>query len=98
LRRDGIDDSVSNAYRGQRRRNFLSILHYLTNAMERVYWNRDKLRRYQEKRLQSVVEYPYDSVPFYHGKFRKAGVIPDGTKSLEDLAKLSVIRKDEPSE
>lgn len=26
----------------------------------------------REKRLWSVVEYPYDFVPFYHGMFRKA--------------------------
>ena len=50
------------------------------------------------KETSSVVKYPYDFVPFYRGKFRKAGVIPDGTKSLRDLAKLPVIRKDEPSE
>lgn len=75
--------------------NLARILYYLANAMKRVYWNRDKLRRYQEKRLRSVVKYAYDFVPFYHEKFRKAGVFPTDIKTLEDLNKLPIIKKDD---
>ena len=75
--------------------NFLRILYHLAKAMKRAYWNRDKLRTYQEKRLRSVVEYAYNFVPFYHEKFRKAGVTPSDIKTLEDLAKLPIVRKDE---
>lgn len=56
--------------------NFLRILCYLAKAMKRAYWSKDKIRRYQEKRLRSVVKYAYEFVPFYHERFRKAGVIP----------------------
>ena len=79
---------------GQRMPNFARILYYLIKAMKRTYWNRDKLRRYQEKRLRSVVKYAYNFVPFYHEKFRKAGVIPGDIKTLEDLAKLPIVKKD----
>jgi len=75
--------------------NFARILYYLAKAMKRPYWDRDRLRTYQEKRLRSVVEYAYNFVPFYHEKFRKAGVIPSDIKTLEDLAKLPIVRKDE---
>jgi len=75
--------------------NLLRILYYLTRAMKRAYWNGDKLRRYQEKRLRSVVRYAYNFVPFYHEKIREAGISPSDIKTLEDLSKLPIIRKDE---
>jgi len=75
--------------------NFARILYHLVKAMKRAYWKRDKLRRYQEKRLRSVVKYAYDFVPFYHEKFREAGVNPHDIKTLEDLAKLPIVRKNE---
>jgi len=75
--------------------NLPRILYYLAKAMKRAYWGKDKLRRYQEKKLRSVVKYAYDFVPFYHEKFRKAGVIPGDIKTLKDLSKLPIVRKDE---
>jgi len=75
--------------------NLLRILYYLARAMKRAYWNSGKLRRYQEKRLRSVVEYAYNFIPFYHEKIRKAGISPSDIKTLEDLYKLPIIRKDE---
>lgn len=75
--------------------NFLRISYYLAKSMKRTYWTRDRLRKYQEKRLRCVVKYAYDFVPFYHKKFRHAGVVPSDIKTLEDLAKLPVTRKDE---
>lgn len=75
--------------------NLLRILYYLARAMKRGYWNSGKLRRYQEKRLRSVVKYAYSFVPFYHEKIRKAGIFPSDIKTLEDLSKLPIIRKDE---
>jgi len=75
--------------------SLLRILYYLARAMKRGYWNSGKLRRYQEKRLRSVVKYAYNFVPFYHEKIRKAGISPSDIKTLEDLSKLPIIRKDE---
>jgi len=75
--------------------NLLRILYYLARAMKRAYWDDVKLRKYQERRLRSVVKYAYDFVPFYHEKFRKVGVIPGDIKTLEDLTKLPIVRKDE---
>ena len=75
--------------------NFARILYYLAKAMKRPYWDRNRLRTYQEKKLRSVVKYAQNYVPFYHEKFRKVGVIPGDIKTLEDLAKLPIVRKDE---
>ena len=75
--------------------NFARLLYYLACARRRLYWDRDELRRYQEKRLRAVVRYAYDNVPFYHEKFREAGVKPDDVKGLDDLPKLPLVRKSE---
>lgn len=75
--------------------NFLRVLYYLGNAMRRAYWNNDKLRKEEEKRVRSVVGYAYDFVPFYHEKFREAGLKPSDVRTLKDLAKLPITRKRE---
>jgi phenylacetate-CoA ligase len=41
------------------------------------------------------VSYAYCYVPFYHEKYKKAGVKPSDVKTLEDLSKLPVVRKNE---
>jgi len=75
--------------------NFARLLYYLAGARRRLYWDKDKLRRYQEKRLRTVVRYAYENVSFYHEKFRSAGVKPDDVRSLDDLSKLPLVRKSE---
>jgi phenylacetate-CoA ligase len=75
--------------------NFVRLMYYLSSAMRRLYWDRDKLRRYQEKRLRAVVKYAYDNVQFYNEKFKKAGIKPDDIKSLQDLSKIPITSKSE---
>jgi phenylacetate-CoA ligase len=75
--------------------NLLRILYFLGLAMKRPYWDSAKLRRFQEKRLRSVVDYAYRHVPFYHEKFREAGVRPGDVRGLDDLKKLPIVRKSE---
>lgn len=75
--------------------NFAGILYFLGTALRRLQWSKQKLKEYQEKRLRAVLRHAYDSVPLYHEKFRRAGVSPSDVKSLEDLAKLPITRKDE---
>lgn len=61
----------------------------------RAFWPREKLAVYRNKRLEKIVKYAYDNVPFYHEKFRKAGIKPRDIRTIEDLKKLPVIRKNE---
>jgi len=74
---------------------FLRLPYYLFGAMRRAIWRPERLREIQEKRLRCVVRYAYDFVPFYHRKFREAGIFPGEIRSLDDLKKLPIIRKDE---
>ncbi|OFW34952.1 MAG: phenylacetate--CoA ligase [Candidatus Aquicultor primus] len=50
--------------------------------------NREKLRELQLKRLQALVKWVYNEVPFYKGKFDDAGVKPSDIRDLEDIKRL----------
>jgi phenylacetate-CoA ligase len=75
--------------------NFPRLMWYLAGAMKRVSWNRQKLRDYQERRLRAVVRYAYQNVLFYHNHFRRAGLLPDVIKTLEDLNRIPIVRKED---
>jgi phenylacetate-CoA ligase len=75
--------------------NFPRLLYYLGLGLRRVRWKEDKLKRYQNERVRSVVRNAYDHVPFYHRKFRESGVLPDDIRKLDDLTKLPIISKEE---
>ena len=75
--------------------NFVRILYFLGTGLRRLRVNKEKLEEYQNKHLRAVVKHAYTSVPFYHDKFRKAGILPDDIRNMGDLEKLPVTTKDE---
>ena len=75
--------------------NYFRAVYYLYGMMKRAYWNRDRLIRYQNKKLRKIVKHAYDHVPFYHAKLRETGIKPDDIKTAKDLNKLPIVRKDE---
>ncbi len=54
---------------------------------------REKLQRLQLKRLQKIVKYAYEKVPFYKKKYDEAGVKPSDIKTLKDIEKLPFVTK-----
>jgi phenylacetate-CoA ligase len=75
--------------------NLLRIAYYIAAALKRVYWKKEKLRKYQEKRLRSIVRNAYNSVPFYHELFKRNGITPNDIKRIEDLEKIPVVKKED---
>jgi phenylacetate-CoA ligase len=75
--------------------NLFRILYYLYHAQKRLDWSPARLRRYQQKKLRSIVTNAYHYVPFYHDKMRQAGLHPEDIATVEDLPKLPVVSKDE---
>lgn len=75
--------------------NYLRAYYFLRSAIKRAYWPRKKLMEFQNKRLREIIRYAYDNVPFYHEKFRQAGLRPDDVKNVDDLSKLPIIRREE---
>lgn len=54
---------------------------------------RDRLRALQDERLQHQIRYVYERVAFYRRALDEAGVHPQGIRSVEDLPKLPITRK-----
>ena len=50
--------------------NFARIIYFLASGLRRLKYTREELVKYEEKRLRSVIENAYNSVPFYKEKFR----------------------------
>jgi phenylacetate-CoA ligase len=75
--------------------NYFRALHYLCSLLRRAYLPPDRLKRYQEKKLRQVIRHAYDNVPFYHDRFRQAGINPNEIATAADLSMLPILRKDE---
>jgi len=76
-------------------RNYLKVLYYLQGMMRRAHSDRGKLVEHQNRNLQKVVKNAYDYVPYYHRKLKSMGIRPSDIKTVKDLTKLPIIRKDE---
>ncbi|HLE75462.1 MAG TPA: hypothetical protein VI864_05395 [Candidatus Bathyarchaeia archaeon] len=76
-------------------RNYFRVLYYLHGMMKRAHSDRGKLIEHQNKNLREVVTYAYDYVPFYHQKLKNEGLKPSDIRTVKDLCKLPIIRKDE---
>ena len=70
------------------------VMLFLASANRRLHWDLKKLKRFQEKRLRHVIRYAYNFVPFYHKSFKEKGINPDDIKNVQDLSKLSLVKKD----
>lgn len=75
--------------------NYFRIIYHLANLMRHTYWSSDRLVDYQNRKLRYIVKYAYEHVPYYHGKFKEFGLKPDEIRSVEDLNRLPIVRKEE---
>ncbi len=57
--------------------------------------DRSRLRELQGERLQQLVKYVYENVPFYKEKLDDHGVGPDSIDSIEDITRLPLTEKDD---
>lgn len=76
-------------------RNYLKVFYYLHGMMKRACSDRGKLIEHQNKNLERIVKYAYDYVPFYHQKLKNVGMKSSDIRTVKDLCKLPIIRKDE---
>lgn len=68
-----------------------SILEALRN--ERL--SPEKVRDLQNRKLRAMVQHAYHNTPFYHQKFKQAGLTADDIQSIDDLPKLPPTTKQE---
>jgi len=69
---------------------------------ERRWWDeraqtlpRPELRLLQEERLRVAVRRAFEGAPFWRSRLEAAGVGPDDVKTLDDLARMPLTRKDD---
>ncbi len=55
----------------------------------------DKLRRLQSERLQKLVAYVYEKIPFYKQQLDQRGIPPSSIKSIADIARLPFTTKED---
>ncbi len=55
--------------------------------------SRAEMEALQLKRLQEIVAYAYENVPFYKKKYDEAGVKPSDIQTLKDIEKLPFVTK-----
>lgn len=58
----------------------------------------ESLKRFQSKKLKSLVEHIYHNVPFYKQRMDAAGVSPADINSIQDIVKLPFTTKDDMRE
>jgi phenylacetate-CoA ligase len=54
-----------------------------------------ELRELQSKKLKALVKHSYDYVPYYHSLFKEAELHPDDIKSIDDLSKIPILKKED---
>lgn len=54
---------------------------------------RSELRALQSERLAALTRYVYERVPFYESRFDDAGIRPEAIRSVEDITRLPITRK-----
>ena len=66
----------------------------LTELEESQWWPRERIEELQAERLQRLIRYAYDRVPYYRRVMNERGLRPADIQSAADLAKLPVLTKD----
>lgn len=72
-----------------------SVASSLKFLLESQNWPSQKLKEYQEERLQTMIRHAYKQVPFYRDQFKKHHLTPSDIKSSSDLYKIPVVKKDD---
>lgn len=68
--------------------------HY--DDLERSQWlPAQGVRALQERKLRKLIQHAYNHVPYYRDRMRAAGIGPEDIRTLDDLAKLPYLTKDD---
>ncbi|MBN1493516.1 MAG: phenylacetate--CoA ligase family protein [Candidatus Omnitrophica bacterium] len=57
--------------------------------------SRKVIKEHQFTRAKNVINQAYTTVPYYNKVFKKAGITPDDIRTLDDLSKIPITRKND---
>ena len=76
-------------------RSFAREAHlYYDFLEESQWWPKERLKEYQDKKLRSLINHAYTSVPYYRAVFDRHGIRPEDIRTSDDLAKVPILTKD----
>jgi phenylacetate-CoA ligase len=67
----------------------------LYRSKRNLFLSSSELKRLQKKKLQRLLVHAYNNVPFYHEKFRKAGIHICDLQTLDDPRRIPLVTKSE---
>ncbi|MGD2249269.1 MAG: hypothetical protein PVF58_12755 [Candidatus Methanofastidiosia archaeon] len=73
----------------------LRDIYYFTKLWRNPKKSVKDIKKYQVKKLKEVVHHAYQNSPFYHRKFKNAGVTPSDIHTLDDISKIPYTTKEE---
>lgn len=71
-----------------------SIAKDLKFLLESQWWSYARLKKYQEKKLRTLIKHSAETVPYYEELFRRKGLHYTDIKSVEDLKMLPILTKE----
>jgi len=75
--------------------SLIRSLNYLRRVKKNQWTNIQELKKIQEKKLRSIVYYAYKNVRFYKHRFKLAGIHPYDIKTIKDLKKMPLTKKED---
>lgn len=79
-------------YRERYGGNFKAVME---GYRERGRWSADRLADYRDRRLRKMIDHCYRTVPYYTRLFNEGGLNPSAIRTMDDLALLPMLTKDE---
>lgn len=70
-------------------------LRYFLSLRKTQFWSAKSLKALQEYKLKLLLKHAYDNVPYYRRIFRYKNLKPQYFESVEDLAKLPILTKND---
>lgn len=67
----------------------------LPRSRRNLFLRPAELQRLRTKKLQSVLTYAYDNVPFYHTRLKNSGIRPRDIRTVDDLDRIPLTTKKE---
>ena len=58
-------------------------------------FNPTDLKNFQDKKLRAIVKHSYDHVQYYHSLFKEAKIKPDDIKTIDDVHKIPISKKED---
>src|SRR5208337_5527509 len=75
--------------------NYARIAYYFGSSFHHLRWSRKQLEDFQNKNVRQIVSYAYEHVSFYHRKLDELGIKPADIRTVSDLNRIPVTRREE---